>query len=196
MHPGCEQLPFPPLESSAVKLPQNSLFAILLRARWWVSLAAGTFVFLVLRLFMPAPYAVFGASPFIVIGLYVLAKELRRPGKKRAAAALARARGMSPESFSQALEAAFQREGYSVKRAAGAADFELTREGRVTLVAFRRWKAVRTGVEPLRELQAASREGDGMYVAAGEVTATAREFAAQNRIRLVEQEELARLLVG
>jgi len=35
-----------------------------------------------------------------------------------------------------------------------------------------------------------------MYVAAGEVTATAREFAAQNRIRVVEQEELARLLAG
>jgi restriction system protein len=67
----------------------------------------------------------------------------------------------------------------------------------VTLVACKRWKAVRTGIEPLREFGAASRERgahERAYVAAGEVTETARAFAAKEGIRLVQDEELARLL--
>lgn len=177
-----------------MKLPENSLFAILLRSRWWVSMGAGAAAFFLLRLLVPTPYAAFAALPFLAIGLWVLKKELQRPSGRKIAAALAKAREMSTEEFAQALQLAFQREGYSVKRANGAADFELTYQGRVTLVAFRRWKATRTGIEPLRELQELKADAGRMYVAAGEITDTARKFAAENRIRLVEREELARLL--
>jgi restriction system protein len=177
-----------------MKLPENSLFAILLRARWWVSFGVGAVAFFLLRLLVPAPYAAFAAAPFLAIGFYVLYRELRRPSGRRIAATLAKAREMAAEEFAQALQAAFRREGYAVKPADGAADLELTFQGRTTLVAFRRWKATRTGVEPLRELQEAKAEGSRMYVAAGEITDTARKYAADNKIRLVEQEELARLL--
>ena len=67
----------------------------------------------------------------------------------------------------------------------------------MTLVACRRWKATRTGIEPLREFDAATAERGAfgrMYVAVGEVTANARAFAAQKSIRLLHDEELARLL--
>ena len=182
-----------------MKLPQNSLFAILLRARWWVSLGVGALAFALLRLLVPAPYAAFAAAPFLAIGLYVLWKELRRPGAKKVAAALERARAMPAEEFSRALEQAFRREGYSVARAGGAADFELTNEGRLTLVACRRWKATRTGIDPLREFDAAT-AGRGafsrMYVTVGEVTGNAKAFAAEKSIRLLQDEELARLLAG
>ena len=179
-----------------MKLPENSLFSILLRARWWVSFGAAAVAFFLLRLLVPTPYAAFAALPFLGIGFYVLSKELRRPSAKKVATALVKAREMPAEEFAQALEAAFRREGYTVKPAGGAADFELSFQGRATLVAFRRWKATRTGIEPLRELQQAQGDGSRMYVAAGEITDTARRYAAENKIRLVEPEELARLLAG
>jgi restriction system protein len=184
-----------------MKLPENSLFAILLRARWWVSLGVAAIAFALVRLLVPTPYAAFGASPFLIIALVVLWRELRRPGAKKVAAALERARAMSAEEFSRTLEEAFRREGYSVARPdggkGGAADLELTHEGRVTLVACRRWKATRTGVEPLREFDAATAERgvfSRMYVAVGEVTENAKAFAKEKSIRLLHDEELARLL--
>jgi restriction system protein len=73
----------------------------------------------------------------------------------------------------------------------------LRRDGLVTLVACKRWKAMRTGIEPLREFDAATSAHGAfsrMYVAAGEVTDNARAFAEQKKIRLVQEEELARLL--
>ncbi len=92
----------------------------------------------------------------------------------------------------------FVRDGYHVKPVAVAgAELELTRAGRVTLVGCKRWKVVRAGVEPLRELDAARQARDAhdcIYVAAGELTANARAFAAEKRIRLVEGGELAALL--
>jgi restriction system protein len=67
----------------------------------------------------------------------------------------------------------------------------------VTLVACKRWKVARTGIEPLREFDAATSARDAhsrMYIAAGEVTENARAFAAQKRIQLLQEEELAKLL--
>ena len=84
-----------------------------------------------------------------------------------------------------------------VTRRDGGADLVLRRDGLTTLVACKRWKAMRAGIEPLREFDAATRK-DGavgrMYIAAGEVTDSARAFAAERNIRLVQEEELARLL--
>ena len=178
----------------ALKLHENSLFAILLRSPWWVSALAALVVFGLVRFFLEWPYALFAAAPFIGIGAWGAWRDLRKPSAKRIAATLERARAMPWEEFCAALEAAYRREGNGVTRVGD--ELHLTRGGRVTLVACKRWKAVRTGIEPLREFEAASR-GRGAareYIAAGEVTDTARTFAAEKGIRLVQQEELARLL--
>jgi hypothetical protein len=56
-------------------------------------------------------------------------------------------------------------------------------------------KAKSTGVEPLKEMHAAGEDADELvYVAAGEVTALARGFAAEKRVRIVEGAELAKLM--
>ena len=180
----------------AFKLPQNSLYAVLLRSPWWASGLAGLAAFALIRFLLPAPYAALGATPFFGIAAYVLYRQLRRPGAKRVAAALERARALSATSFLDALEAGFRREGYAVERAASPADLELTREGRVTLVSCKRWKATRTGVDPIREFDAATAERGvkRLYVAAGEFTANARTFAEQKSIELMGEEELGRLL--
>ena len=73
----------------------------------------------------------------------------------------------------------------------------ITHKGIVTVVGCRRWKAARTGIEPLREFDAATAERGAhkrMYVAVGEVSDNARTFAAQKGIALVQEEELAGLL--
>ena len=105
---------------------------------------------------------------------------------------------MGSEDFSAAVERAFRRDGYVVTRLAGAgADFELLKAGRVVLVGTKRWKAARTGVEPLRGLHAAAclREAqECIYIASGEFSDNARAFAAGKNIRLLHAAELVTLL--
>ena len=182
-----------------MKLPQlhqNSLFAVLMRSSWWISAALAAGIFGATQLFLPVEFAVFAAAPFIVIALYVAWKALRAPSTGRVAKALERITSLSREEFTAALEDAWRRQGYEVGRSS-LADLELRRAGRLTLVACRRWKAASTGVEPLRELQAAgrAREADEMiYVGTGEITQQARAFAGANRIRVVQGPELAGLV--
>jgi restriction system protein len=181
-----------------MKLKENSLFAILLRSPWWVSALIAIAVTAFFRFLMPTVYALGAALPFIAISVYVAWKQLREPSARRVAATLTRLRAMPWDEFVEAIGTAYGREGYEVQRLGnGHADFALARGGRKILVACKRWKATRTGIEPLRELEAARRMGEAdacMYVAAGEITAQARAFAAQRNIRLVEGSELARLL--
>ena len=177
------------------ELPRNSLFAILLRARWWVSILVALGAFGLVRIFLHPGFAAFAALPFVAIGAYAAFQQLRRPGAKRIARTLERARALPWDGFCSALEEGFRREGYGVARSGN--ELQLTRSGRVTLVACKRWKAVRTGVEPLREFDAATLERgvhERVYVAAGEVTDNARAFAAQKKIRLLQEEELVKLL--
>ncbi|MDA0275273.1 MAG: restriction endonuclease [Proteobacteria bacterium] len=176
---------------------QNSLFAVLLRSPWWVSLLLTLAIFAGLRLVIPWYYAAFGTLPIFIIGLVAAWRQLRAPSAKKIATALDVLRGMNWDAFSNLLEEGFRRDGYAVERLGGAqADFELTKAGRKSLVACKRWKAARTGVEPLRELKAAgeTREaGECVYVLAGDLSEQARSFAAQNRIRLLEGAELVLL---
>ena len=179
---------------------KNSLFAVLLRSPWWISIAVAAALFGVARMLLPEAYALYGifaALPFIVIGCVALWQQLRAPSAERIAATLESLRALSWDEFSAALEAAFRRDGYAVSRLnAGGADLELTKSGRVSLVGCKRWKVARTGIEPLRELDAARQGRDAhecIYVAAGEITDTARAFAAKINIRLLEGAELAKL---
>lgn len=180
-----------------LKMHDNSLFAVLLRSPWWVSLLAALAVFGVIRLVLEAVYAAFATLPLLVVSAVAAWRQLRAPSAEKIAAAMAVLRGMNWDEFSNLLEEGFRRDGYAVERLGGAqADFELVKAGRKALVACKRWKAARTGVEPLRELKAAgeAREaGECVYVLAGELSEQARSFAAQNRIRLVEGAELAQL---
>jgi len=147
-----------------------------------------------------ALYAIFAALPFIVIGGYAGWQQLRAPSAERIAATLESLRALSWDEFSAALEDGFRRDGYVVTRLDGTGvDLELTKAGRVSLVGCKRWKVARAGIEPLRELEAArhAREAhECIYVAAGEITDTARAFVAEKNIRLLHGAELVKLLPG
>ena len=150
----------------------------------------------VTRIFLPAEFAAFAALPFALIATYVAWKQLRAPSGRRIARTLERLRAMSWDEFAQAIEKGFSRDGYVVKRLGGkGADFELVQGSRSTLVSCKRWKATRTGIEPLRELDDARRASEAagcIYVATGEVTAQARAFAAERSIEVLEGAALAR----
>ena len=182
------------------KVSENSLFSILLRSSWWISFAVALGVLLIARLIAPEAYFVPAASlalPFLVIGAIAAWKQLRLPGAARVAATAEAVNAMSWRDFSALVEQAFRREGYTVTRLDGAADFKLVKMGKTTLVCCKRWKAASHGLEPLRELdrrREAEEAHDALYVALAGVTDNARAFAGKHRIRLVEGQELAGLL--
>ena len=177
---------------------KNSLFAILLRSPWWLSLVVAGGIFASLRLLIPELYAYFFALPFAVIGCYAAWQQLRQPSAASVQKKLDAARAMAAPEFIGALEAAFRRDGYAVTRLEkDEADLQLDKNGRVTLVACKRWKVARAGLEPLKLLLAAKRKHEAaacIFVAAGEVTDNARAFAADNNIQLLHGAELAKLL--
>ena len=181
------------------ELPRNSLFAILLRSPWWLSLLIAFGIFAGVRVFFAPGIAAFFALPFLAIGLYAAVQQLRQPSERRVAETVARAKELPWDGFRAALEDAYKREGYTVTRVEGVADLRLAQGGVVTLVACKRWKAMRTGIESLREFDAASKERGAharVYVAVGEITDSARAFAEERRIRLLQEQELAKMLAG
>lgn len=178
-------------------MPKESLFSILSRSPWWVSVLAGALLAAIAYQFFPQ-VAPFVALPFLVIAAYAGWRQLSTPSAANAADILGRLRAMSWENFSAVIHEAFRRDGYSVTEiAGGAADLELRRNGRVSMVCCKRWKVTQTGVGPLRELYAAKQAQDAqecIYVAAGDFTANARAYATEKAIRLLHDAALATLV--
>jgi restriction system protein len=184
-----------------LKMAENSLFAMLLRSPWWASVGVAVGIALVARIVLPDQYAVVGALsglPFAVIGAIAAWKQLRAPSAARVATTLEAIGSMSWSDFSRAIEDAFRRDGYTVTRLSGSqADYEVNKAGRTSLVSCKRWKAATIGVESLRALHAvreARESQEGIYVAVGGITDTARKFASEKKIRVVQGAELAQML--
>lgn len=186
------------------RMAKNSLFATLLRSPWWVSFVVAAVLALLAGALLPEQFRVAGAlgtMPFVVIGAMAAWRQWRQPSAAQAARTLDAVAAMAWPAFAQALEQAFQRDGYAVQRspAGAAADFELQRQGRTTLVSARRWKAARIGLDALRPLQGAREAADAseaLYIGLGELTDTARPFATQHGITLWQAAELAHALRG
>ena len=183
------------------KMSENSVFAILLRSPWWISAGVASAVVGTALTLFPEAYRLLGATlgvPFLVIAGMVGWRQRGLPSAARVDRTLEAVRAMSRSDFVAAVEAAYVRGGYAVTRVNDAhADLELQQEWRTALVSCRRWKVARVGVEPLRDLLAAKEARDlreGILIATGEITDTARRFAAENGIRLVGGRELAQLL--
>lgn len=179
------------------KLPPNSLFAVLLRSRWWISILIGAVLSALALAALPAPYGPMGAMgsfPFWGIGVVALFRQWKLPSAKQRAAALARLQAMNTREFTALLEKAYAADGYSVRPAnLPGADLHLVRQGSSTLVAARRFKASSLGAEPLRELSAAmtrAEAGQGMVVAMGSITEQARRWADAHAIRILETDPL------
>lgn len=186
------------------EMAPNSLFAILLRSQWWVSIAIAVVIAVLSGLLLPTGYVVVGvvaALPFLGIGVVRAWRQAQVPSAARVSGTVDALATLGWNEFADLLERGLQRDGYTVQRLTGqaGADFRLVKAGRISLLSGKRWKAARTGIEPLRDLQAATDSGDAhdcIYVATGEITDQARQFAAKHRIRIFEGLQLAQLLRG
>lgn len=180
----------------------NSLFAILLRSPWWISIVIALAFVLLSMALLPPELQVFGAmggTPFVVLGAVALRRQWNAPSARQVEQVQQALAGMGWPAFSQALIRGFERQGYAVERLAGPADLLLRRDGRHTVVAAKRWKAARIGEDALQALQQATRSRDasaGVYVALGELSPQARRFADQHKIQLLQGPALAQLLRG
>ncbi len=188
------------------KMPENSLFARLLRSPWWVSLGIGVTLGLVCAALFPAHLRVVGAlsgAPFLVIAAMAAWRQRGQVGPAQLVQASKVLGAMNWTAFAQALETAFQRDGFTVTRCSGSSggthDFDLERQGRRMLVSARRWKSAHTGVEPLRALQAAREAADApdaLFIGLGDLSEPARKLMASERIAVWQGPELAQKLRG
>jgi restriction system protein len=190
------------------QMAPNSLFAILLRSPWWVSMLIGVVIGLFAVALLPSDWRVAGALsgfPFLAIGAAAAWQQAKLPSAARIAQTQQAVAAMGWPAFAALLEQAFRRDGYTVTtppRNATAVDFVLERKGRRMWVSARRWKSARTGVETLRALQAARDAGDddmpndALCIGLGELTDSARPFAAEHRIAIWQAGELAQALQG
>ncbi|MBX3607155.1 MAG: restriction endonuclease [Piscinibacter sp.] len=183
-------------------MAENSLFAILLRSPWWTSAAIAVLVGAAAWALLPPAWRVVGALtgfPFLVIALIAAWRQRHAPSAARVEQTTQAVRALAWPAFAGLLEQAFQRDGHVVQRRQGAADFVLERRGRAMLVSARRWKSAQTGLEPLRELQAARSAADApdaLYIGLGGLSDAAAAFAAEHRIAVWQAAELAQALRG
>lgn len=182
-------------------MAENSLFAILLRKPWWISLAIAAVVSLLARALLPADLAVagmLGSFPFVVIAAMAAWRQRNAPNAAQREQLMQRLQAMNAREFAALVEAAWRSQGFEVRPLkGGGADLALDKGGQLTLMSLRRWKAASTGVEPLRELQAAREQQQAdaaIYLAGGEVSDKARSYAREAGLRLIDAPELLQLL--
>ena len=178
------------------KMSEKSLFATLLRAPWWVSFLVMLAVALVAGALLPDAYKIagmLGAFPFLVIGIMAAWRQRNAISSDRIQELADQARSMGWRDFSALLATAFTRQGYTVTLLPGPADMQLEKKGVLTVVGAKRWKAAALGIDPLRELVTTRDQlqaAHSVCITLGQVSAKAREYAAQNRITLISDGEL------
>ncbi len=184
-----------------LKMAKNSLFAILLRSPWWMSVLIVGVISLLSGALLPAayvPFGVMGAFPFLVIAVMAGWRQMRAPDPARVADALVLAGTLSWRDFSTLLEQAYVRQGYTVTRLNGtAADFSLSKDGRIELVSAKRWKAAVHGLDSLSDLVALREARDAQqctYISLNPLTYKALAFAQAQGVHLTTDNEIAELM--
>jgi restriction system protein len=110
--------------------------------------------------------------------------------------------GMSWREFEHLVGEAFRLQGYEVQEQGGAqpdggVDLVLRRGREIFLVQCKQWKAMKVGVDVVRELygvMAARGAAGGFVVTSGRFTEDATEFATGRNVRLVDGAKLFGLL--
>jgi len=183
------------------KMSEKSLFAALLRAPWWVSFLVMLAVALVAGALLPDAYktaGMLGAFPFFVIGVMAAWRQRNAISASRIQALLEQARGMGWRDFSVLVEEALRQQGFVVTRVSdGPADFLIEKNGRVTLVSAKRWKAATVGAEHLRELLAARESSDAFScscMSLGVFSQAAINLANNSPMQLLGAANIAQLM--
>ena len=182
------------------KMSDKSLFAILLRSPWWYSFLIAAVLLLLARVFLPEAFRAVGmlsSIPFAILGVIAAWRQRDKPSPERVSMALDQLAQMPWKQFLPIMEQACVQQGFTVSQLnSNAADLQLEKLGRVTLVSCKRWKAATLGVEVLRDLKAMQVSQEASYSACISLslpTGVALKFAKENAIQLICQDELASL---
>lgn len=183
------------------KMSDRSLFAALLRAPWWVSFLVMLAVALVAGALLPEAYktaGMLGAFPFLVIGVMAAWRQRNAISSERISELTAQARTMSWRDFSILIEEALCQQGFAVSRVnSGPVDFQIEKNGRVTLVSAKRWKAATVGVDTVRELldvRASQQAFSCTFISLGQFSQAALDLAHQSPIQLLGPANIAQLI--
>ena len=183
------------------KMSEKSLFATLLRAPWWVSFLVMLAVALVAGALLPEAYKIagmLGAFPFFVIGVMAAWRQRNAISPNRIQELVEQARGMGWRDFSVLVEEALRQQGFVVTRLNdGPADFQIEKNGRVTLVSAKRWKAATVGAEHLRELLAVRESRDAFSctcMSLGVFSQAAIDLANDSPMQLLGAANIAQLM--
>jgi restriction system protein len=178
-------------------VPRETLFHLLLRQPWWITLLVAIAFFWIAHSIFP-PIAPFFALPFVLLSAYIGYRQFRGRSPVDAAERLAALRAMSWEEFSATIAEVYRRKGYEVERARDDAyDFVLKQDGRITLLQCRRWKVNQVGIGPVRELADAVSRTDaykGISIAAGAYSEPARKLTASEPVSVISGLELVELV--
>ena len=183
------------------KMSEKSLFAALLRAPWWVSFLVMLAVALVAGALLPEAYKIagmLGAFPFFVIGVMAAWRQRNAISPSRIQELVEQARVMGWRDFSVLVEEALRQQGFVVTRLnEGPADFQIEKNGRVTLVSAKRWKAATVGAEHLRELLAVRQSRDAFSctcMSLGVFSQAAIDLANDSPMQLLGSANIAQLM--
>ena len=183
------------------KMSEKSLFATLLRSPWWVSFLVMLGVAVVAGALLPEAYkmaGILGGLPFLVIGLIAAWRQRNTLSAERIIELTEQARSMVWADFADLTEVAFRQQGFGVSRPkTGLVDFEIEKNGLMTLVSAKRWKAATVGAESVRALLSAreSQDADGCsFISLGQFSQAALDLAGENSVQLMGPTQIAQLL--
>jgi hypothetical protein len=175
---------------------KRTLFSILAELPWWFSVLIAALIYTIGALFNPLIGAA-AAFPFVLVAAYVGYLRIKRGPTADFPVMIRALRAASPEDMRGMLAEAFTRQRYEVADGRNG-DLELQRNGYVTIVRFRRWRAQSTQPIAIEELVAAmtSRKADhAMYITAGAVPDETKAAATVAGIALLDGVALANLVV-
>jgi restriction system protein len=197
---------------------RESLAAALLVLPWWVSVVVAATAYALLEFAAPRHFASnqytvglgiaaknlapLVAGIFLLLGFLSFIRELFVKRKFNALASIEHIRQLSWRQFESIVGEAFRRRGYAVTENAvdgpdGGIDLVLRKDGAKFYVQCKQWKLTKVGVKPIRELYGVITAGDaagGFFVASGEYTEDARDFARKSAIELIDGSTLAEMI--
>lgn len=185
-----------------MKLPPNSLFAILLRSPWWFSALLVVGFVLLSRLLLSDEYWKFGAVgafPFVITAALALKRQLKAPKVSTIQLQIETLRNMPWPGFSEKIVQSLTQQGYTIAKleSASGADFLISKQDQTIVLAAKRWKAANLGESELHQLNKAKqfhKANGAWYITVGNVSNKAVLFANKNQIELLQDALLVQRL--
>jgi len=205
---------------STSRRKDDGIFDMLATLPWWVSVVVASIAYIVFQWVFPAlaghsfmlkamaqavrTNALLLACLFLIPAPVAYFNATRRRTLLDSQTGIESIRAMTWQDFELLVGEAFRRQGYGVEERGGSApdggvDLVLSRDGKTTVAQCKRWRDAQVSVQPVRELFGVMHSAGAdaaIFVSTGAYTADALEFARGQPIRLIDGDELARMVAA